>query len=704
MSTKKKAKSFARKTSTVPSRVWVYGIEYISDENQKILLEQLRAGHDYRNKMVEILLAQKSAAKAIRETPAIAAAKATIATLQAAKEELCKTIKSLRAKVRSRKVDTSSLSAQVKDIARQIKEEWAKLKILYAERKDSPEIATSVKESRIPFHAAALEERAKTPAFWGTYLLAEQAAQKAKKFKRWTSEGRIGVQIQKGTSVPKLATHTYLQIDPVPAAAFDTNVGRAERARLSRTTVRMRVGTKAGGRAPIWFEAPMILHRELPKDAKVMGAYIQRKRIGTRWRHTLHIMMESMTFGGGGDGPCLGKGVVAIDIGWRKRADGANLRVAYFCDDSGRHGEIRLPIDPPRVPQHIETPSDAIDVSTSHLVRRRGWTTDAVRTLLGEPDSHLKPEGSHFRKPQRRYLMTRVLAVEATADFKRMIATKAQPFTGERTIASRLDRVDTLRSTRDKNFDNIRETLKIYLRDPGKSPTGGTNEVPIWLKEKTQYLSAWKAPRRLVVVAHEWAKQRFKGDENIFATVDAWRRQDRHLYQWESNERSSTLGRRKDFYRVISNSEFATRYATIVLEKFDLRNVAKRAKAEDAKEAHPTARHNRHASALSEFRLVLRSAVARQGGKVVLVPAAGTTMECHLCGHAEPWDAAPKIMHTCEGCGRTWDQDENAARNMLARFARGEVVKDDDSESEEGPFPDGDGPDSVAFTEVVADL
>jgi len=41
------------------------------------------------------------------------------------------------------------------------------------------------------------------------------------------------------------------------------------------------------------------------------------------------------------------------------------------------------------------------------------------------------------------------------------------------------------------------------------------------------------------------------------------------------------------------------------------------------------------------------------------------TKTCHACGSLEDFDAEASIYHTCSQCGARWDQDENAAKNML---------------------------------------
>ena len=45
--------------------------------------------------------------------------------------------------------------------------------------------------------------------------------------------------------------------------------------------------------------------------------------------------------------------------------------------------------------------------------------------------------------------------------------------------------------------------------------------------------------------------------------------------------------------------------------------------------------------------------------------AKDTTRLCE-CGHVNQWKSAESLHQTCSECGRVFDQDRNAARNLLA--------------------------------------
>lgn len=226
-------------------------------------------------------------------------------------------------------------------------------------------------------------------------------------------------------------------------------------------------------------------------------------------------------------------------------------------------------------------------------------------------------------------------------------------------IVSGLRKVDDLRGVRDRNFDQAKAELARWLHETA------TMDMPEWMTEATTTLYAWKSPARLSALAIRWRDARFEGDADAFAAVEAWRLQDRHLWLWETSQRTGALRSRKDWYRCVA-ADWARRYGTCVLEDFDLRAMARRPAAE-ADAANEKASSNRHLVAVSEFRECLRNAFRARGGEIVTVPAQNTTRTCNECGVVEAFDAAANLRNTCIN-GHEWDQDENAARNLIERW------------------------------------
>jgi transposase len=79
----------------------------------------------------------------------------------------------------------------------------------------------------------------------------------------------------------------------------------------------------------------------------------------------------------------------------------------------------------------------------------------------------------------------------------------------------------------------------------------------------------------------------------------------------------------------------------------------------------PPANHYRQIVSPSVFRQALTQACVREGVVVVKMNAAMTTLRCNACGHTGDWDTAVSVLHRCEKCGDLFDQDLNAARNLM---------------------------------------
>ena len=189
--------------------------------------------------------------------------------------------------------------------------------------------------------------------------------------------------------------------------------------------------------------------------------------------------------------------------------------------------------------------------------------------------------------------------------------------------------------------------------------------------ERTQHAHAWRSPARLVALARAWKDARFEGDGAAFARIWEWSggRGDRHLWTWEANQRRGVLARRDDMYAKFA-ALLCRRYGSVVIEDFDLTapGIGRAPVAE-----HGTAdlgSPHRVLGAPGRLRERIKVTAAREGVGVLVLPAVNTTRRCNACGLVRAFPAAEELYHRCSGCGAEWDQDENAARNLLADALR----------------------------------
>lgn len=148
----------------------------------------------------------------------------------------------------------------------------------------------------------------------------------------------------------------------------------------------------------------------------------------------------------------------------------------------------------------------------------------------------------------------------------------------------------------------------------------------------------------------------------VFNEADRRREVCRHRTKEYHNLRDKILRRREDFYRCRAK-ETAEAFGVIALDKINLRQQAALEKADgEPTELHKRARYTRTVAAVSVLREWIIKQAAKTGAVVNVVNIPSSTT-CHKCGTK----VKPGSGHvwTCLGCGTSWDQDDNAAINLL---------------------------------------
>ena len=229
--------------------------------------------------------------------------------------------------------------------------------------------------------------------------------------------------------------------------------------------------------------------------------------------------------------------------------------------------------------------------------------------------------------------------------------------------SSALEHIESLMAIRDRNFNEI----KAWFSSWRSSVT-----IPEWMAETAKSVHVWRSPRRMAKMVVFWRYNRFDGDAEGFDKLEAWRKQDKHLWDWEANGRDKILARRRNDYRVLAAS-LAETYDTIFLEKMDLSEFAQKPSPEE-KDVPSGFRYARAVAALSEFREVLGNACSSRGTRLEFVDAKNTTKQCHLCFHINKFENPEELVQLCESCEESWDQDYNAARNVLRLGSTGESL------------------------------
>ncbi len=308
--------------------------------NAQLVSDQMRLAHRYYNRLVEIERDRRTEiAKILVGHPDTEALAARVTALVEQREGARSAIKSTRQVTRDRS-ETAQMRTRVKDLAAELRAARGELKVARDIIKTDPAIVSAIAAADDRAAERVRQARASCNAYWGSYLLQEQAVDAAKKskmpphFKRWSGDGRVSVQLQGGISdVELFGADTQIQITPVSPKAHDPGERRGVRRFESRTVLRMRVQSTEKGR-PVWAEWPMILHRPIPTGARVKVATVSRRRHDCRrwdWRLmlTLEIPDDAIK-----SRPIPADGAVALNLGWCQRP-GDEVRAAYVFSDDG---------------------------------------------------------------------------------------------------------------------------------------------------------------------------------------------------------------------------------------------------------------------------------------------------------------------------------------------------------------------------------
>lgn len=226
---------------------------------------------------------------------------------------------------------------------------------------------------------------------------------------------------------------------------------------------------------------------------------------------------------------------------------------------------------------------------------------------------------------------------------------------------------DEIRGVRDSNLDRMKaQFISGNLPRWVCASTVGKNEAMPSLAQARSYLNQRKSFRRWARLATD---SRWKG--KCPQVLTDWSKQDRHLYDWEANQRRKAVNRRRDEVRVFA-AEMTRKYDTIIVEAnenetklMDLHFAVKRADPEDQAE-NKTARHNRQVEAPGATRLEITNAARKRAATVALISTAGAVRQCPFCGQVDK--QSKKGAPSCSRCGKTWDSADGTCRTLLQRY------------------------------------
>ena len=598
---------------SLPSCVYKFGAD-APTLHADLVNDEMRKMHRYRNRLVEIERSRREAVERalINLRPGIAEINERYARADAAVESALQIMRQKNSESRTTRSDKGALA--------EIKTAKAARKIAYDQRKSAraeafadPAVKLRLAEIDAADLATRKAARGESGLYWGNYMIVENSC----------SGIRSGAPpiFQRWDWDGQIGVQIQggLDADGIFEAAdsrlqIDAPHSAAmadwsRRAVHRRTVCRMRIGSS--GRSPIWTEFPILMHRPLPHHSRIKWAMLVRKRIGTQFQWSLNVTVSAA--GGFAKPGSAAGGTVGIDVGWRMLD--AGLRVAYWIGSDGREGELVLPM------------------------------ADLQRWKKSEELQSIRD--SHFNG-----------AVSVLAAWR----------DGDECPSYAADHATWLRRQSPHNDVERNNLNREYMAWRGlvDSPLR-TIAPPEWFGERAKNIRLWKSPAQLASLVLGWRDIRFAGDELIFPAMEEWRRRDKHLYEWQANQTRKAIAWRKNLYRNFA-SMMRKSYRVAAIEDCNWATMQKNAEADETPDPHGLKLYMRHA-AVGDLLQTIRQAMSETAS----VPAENTTRIHFLCGELSGEKTPSNLYHQCEKCGVIYDQDRNAAENLL-RAASGDVA------------------------------
>lgn len=338
----------------------------------------------------------------------------------------------------------------------------------------------------------------------------------------------------------------------------------------------------------------------------------------------------------------------------RQAARQAALTITVFSSREGGRRTVTFPMV-----MHRDLPADALIKQVVVKRTRQGldWQWHAIFTVVDDQAS------ARHRHPTRRAgidlgwrLVPGGLRVATIAASDR---SRAQTLVLPKAILDGFAYCERLQAELDAALNELLPSI-----------TGlplGTDDLEL----TARFEQIRKAPRigaaklaYFALILRDWPD----GNPEIKDRLEAWRSADKRKRQEMLHLRAKLRARRNELYRT-SAAALASAYGVIAVEDVNWADAARLETYAGERNVLPLpARHYRVLANIAALKDWLAKQADKRGG-IIVRGAGGTTSTCHACGHENHPVQPEAIIWRCEGCGETWDQDENAAFNILS-FAK----------------------------------
>jgi hypothetical protein len=341
-------------------KVFSYACKIAYSEEAAYVEHQLTLTHRHRNFLTETLLkGREKYREIIKEHLGL-----DIKALEEQAEKITTEIKAVQQEISDWKKQnrTTKIQPDVSDRLRYLRTErkpiFEKIRAVKKAAKEDPSIKPLIEQANTAVSSAIKQARnhysQQLGLYWPNYLESERAANQARfqrmdpKFHRWTGEGSIAIQFQKGLGVAQLFECQDTRLRLIMPNIANTNALRANgqiRGKERHVRALYRVQSNEDG-SPRWITLEVTMHRMLPANGTIKWAHLDRKRssgaIGKTYisltkdyDYTLRLTLEEPPQ------EEKNKAKVAVEVGWRLLETG--LRVAVALGEGGEMRELYLP-------------------------------------------------------------------------------------------------------------------------------------------------------------------------------------------------------------------------------------------------------------------------------------------------------------------------------------------------------------------------
>jgi len=649
-----------RKTSSLPTRIYTYGIVSMDTDSHSIIMEQLFEGNKVRNQLVALERERRAKFRTLRSevAPQLAVLEMEKDGIVSLYDDALVQLKKLKRTERDGSAELDVLNGVKKKLAI-VKERLKKMRQEVDDEHFKPGKIAFKKEykKRVEDYKAQdengncgphiqarikkeLREEFRADCKYSSWLKSDEIQEWFEsEFKRIKNESPCYPGTKAAVSDAAMKSFSDSMVDPAfkpfdggrverqlleavkgkYIAAIPERIMSGELRNICITPVMPKLSNGGEYQAKIrlandvYVTVNFIMHRPLPQDSSAKFVRVLAKRVGNHFKFELQFVIEF-------DLPDrqTTDSLIALDIGWRVLDDGSFL-VATSWDG--------------KETKQLKLPSELASINARCV------------ELLGYADKHLDN--------------IKVFAGEHKEDIAKVIGDRMDLSHIHKWRSSKKMRKLTNIFVQDVLDERVHELWRSWKKHRGFNKTKGQTWSQWRALRKTPPKDLYDKPD----IIFAWASSLdLSNDECIAVCLEWWRRKDIHLTDYARNTQHRLFLRRREIFRVFA-SQIAKKYDTLVIAKLNRSKLAEKPKADKDRRT----KHDENTNSVRQFvgpSILVQACKEAFRGSVVEL--SGVKNLHHNCG------GKPKTEHKiqnvlCGKCEKMFNHDLNYAKVLYHR-------------------------------------